>query len=237
MLKKYSLVLLLITVLISVPFTATAQAAPSKVVNLQQQFSQQKLQKSRQLIARYTCPMGLYQVGKSAKLLWKKAQQQQIQQQKLLLQQQAQLQKLAEQYEKMRLQKIAEQDQKVEQDQKSQQNQKKQQTLSSRKTEKTSAKHEKGQLLGTFKLTFYCADCDKSGTTASGATPTFSQTVAVDKTVISLGSKIYIEGYGSRIAQDTGGAIKGKRLDIYIPTKNGKCDCNTHGVKYAKVYK
>ncbi len=43
--------------------------------------------------------------------------------------------------------------------------------------------------------------------------------IAVDPSVIPLGSKVWVEGYGYAIAGDTGGAIKGKKIDLHFPTK------------------
>lgn len=50
--------------------------------------------------------------------------------------------------------------------------------------------------------------------------------VAVDPRVIPLGTKLYIEGYGEAIAGDTGGAIKGNRIDLCY---NSESQCVAFG--------
>ncbi|MFZ7944408.1 MULTISPECIES: LysM peptidoglycan-binding and 3D domain-containing protein [Bacillaceae] len=75
----------------------------------------------------------------------------------------------------------------------------------------------------TVNATAYTASCEGcSGTTATGvdlsANPD-AKVIAVDPSVIPLGSKVYVEGYGEAIAADTGGAIKGNRIDVFIPSK------------------
>lgn len=49
--------------------------------------------------------------------------------------------------------------------------------------------------------------------TASGLRPGFG-VVAVDPRFIPLGTRLYIDGYGYAVAGDTGGAIKGNRIDL-----------------------
>ena len=44
--------------------------------------------------------------------------------------------------------------------------------------------------------------------------------IAVDPRVIKLGTKVHVEGYGYAIAGDTGGAIKGNKIDVFIPSKS-----------------
>ena len=45
--------------------------------------------------------------------------------------------------------------------------------------------------------------------------------VAVDPKVIPLHSRIYIPGYGHAIAEDIGGGVKGRHIDVYMPSRGG----------------
>jgi len=56
-------------------------------------------------------------------------------------------------------------------------------------------------------------DGDGRGITASGIRARYG-VVAVDPRVIPLGTRLYIPGYGLAIAADTGGAIKGNKIDL-----------------------
>ncbi|KOS70365.1 hypothetical protein AEA09_02400 [Lysinibacillus contaminans] len=63
----------------------------------------------------------------------------------------------------------------------------------------------------------YCDGC--SGTSATGIDLRANsglKVIAVDPSVIKLGSKVWVEGYGTAIAGDTGGAIKGNKIDILV---------------------
>lgn len=57
--------------------------------------------------------------------------------------------------------------------------------------------------------------------------------VAVDPSVIPLGSKLYIEGYGYATAADTGGSIKGNRIDVFM---EDRAQCLSWGKRTVKVY-
>ena len=97
---------------------------------------------------------------------------------------------------------------------------------SSTKTESSGQKKVK---LGNFKLTLYGGDT----MTASGKRPRIKHTIAVDRRVIPLSSKVYIEGWGTYYAEDTGGAIKGKIIDIFVSSER---EANRIGIRHANVY-
>lgn len=76
----------------------------------------------------------------------------------------------------------------------------------------------------------YDAGC--TGITATGM-KAGRGVVAVDPSVIPLGSKVYVPGYGVAIAADTGGAIKGNRLDICVDSVS---EAYSWGVRNVTVY-
>lgn len=92
--------------------------------------------------------------------------------------------------------------------------------------------------LGKFKLTAYCP-CKKcngkwaGGITSTGVTAKAGRTIAVDPKKIPYGTEVTIDGYGVRIAEDCGGAIKGNRIDVFFDTHKEAMD---FGVQYAEVF-
>ncbi|MCL2393142.1 MAG: 3D domain-containing protein [Acidimicrobiaceae bacterium] len=80
--------------------------------------------------------------------------------------------------------------------------------------------------LGTFEVTCY----DLTGLTATGvqAGPGI---VAVDPGVIPLGSSVWIQGVGTVSAQDTGGAIIGNHIDLWLSPGA----CYSWGLEYRQV--
>ncbi|NRD80410.1 LysM peptidoglycan-binding domain-containing protein [Bacillus sp. BRMEA1] len=87
----------------------------------------------------------------------------------------------------------------------------------------------------TVNATAYTASCEGcSGITKIGidikSNPD-TKVIAVDPSIIPLGSKVYVEGYGEAIAGDTGGAIKGNRIDVFIPSEHDALDWGRKQVK------
>jgi len=81
----------------------------------------------------------------------------------------------------------------------------------------TNAMHLAGSAIQMI-ATAYTAGCyGCSGITATGARAGFG-IIAVDPRVIPLGTRLYIPGYGRAIAGDTGGAIRGHRVDLGMST-------------------
>lgn len=83
------------------------------------------------------------------------------------------------------------------------------------------------------KVTAYTPfDAGCNGITATG-TQAKKGVVAVDPSIVPLGSKVYVPGYGVAIAADTGGAIKGNRIDVCYETKN---EAFSWGVQNVTIY-
>jgi 3D (Asp-Asp-Asp) domain-containing protein len=100
------------------------------------------------------------------------------------------------------------------------------------KEESESTPSSSGKVSGsamTFESTAYTSYGSK---TATGTTP-HKGTVAVDPSVIPLGTKLYIEGYGYGVAEDTGGRIKGHIIDLYFSSES---DCVQWGRRNVKVH-
>lgn len=106
----------------------------------------------------------------------------------------------------------------------------------------------KKESLGEFKLTAYCScekccgkwalnrpkdDNGKDIVYGSNGTVLIAGTsIAVDPSVIPYGSKVEINGH-TYTAHDTGGAIKGNRIDVYFDSHQ---DALNFGVQYAEVF-
>lgn len=89
-----------------------------------------------------------------------------------------------------------------------------------------------GRKTVTMTATAYAAESFRHSKTATG-TRAVRGVVAVDPRVIPLGTKLYIEGYGYAVAADTGGAIKGNRIDLVMNTVR---ECRNWGRRKVKVH-
>ena len=85
----------------------------------------------------------------------------------------------------------------------------------------------------TMESTAYTGDT----ITATGTVPVRDSegisTIAVDPSIIPLGSLLYVDGYGYAIAADTGGAIQGNIIDLYL---NSYDECMNWGRQNVSVY-
>lgn len=88
--------------------------------------------------------------------------------------------------------------------------------------------------IGTFKTVAYCPCrkcCGKSdGITRTGTVATQGRTIAVDPSVIPLGSIVIIDGH-EYIAEDTG--VYGRTIDVFFNSHSAAWD---YGMKYKEVY-
>lgn len=111
-------------------------------------------------------------------------------------------------------------------------------TQSYAKSKWTTIKIEHKTYLGKFYCTHYCpcARCCGVGggkVTASGTKPTAGRTVGVNPRLIKYGTHLQVGKYKGYVAEDTGGGIGWKHLDIF---------CNSHqealnaGVQYKNVW-
>lgn len=85
---------------------------------------------------------------------------------------------------------------------------------------------------GTASVTMYtCVELGGCKRTASGIWP-YEGVVAVDPHLIPLGSVVWIDGLGSFLAADTGAAVRGSHVDVYVDDYGRARDW---GVQYLHV--
>ena len=95
------------------------------------------------------------------------------------------------------------------------------QSSSNNSSKKSSEPKSVGKVL-RMEATGYGPDCAGcSGYTATGmdVRSGTQKVVAVDPSVIPLGTRVWVEGYGEAIAADTGGAIKGNKIDLLFKSE------------------
>lgn len=105
---------------------------------------------------------------------------------------------------------------------------------------KPMANWNEGECMGTYLITGYCP-CQiccghwANGITSTGATAKAKHTIAVDPNYIPYGTYIKVEGLPGNTfkAEDCGGAIKEKHIDMYFNTHQ---EALNWGKKYLKLY-
>ncbi len=108
-------------------------------------------------------------------------------------------------------------------------------TLETADTERPKKRRKNKDSCIVFKTTAYCPCKECSGGygnhTATGKIARSNRTIAVDPDVIRYGTKVTIDGV-TYTAEDCGGAVKGRHIDIYF---NNHADVEKYGVRYKKV--
>ncbi len=87
---------------------------------------------------------------------------------------------------------------------------------------------------GTWYDPYNCGGSG-SGRTATGIKAGYG-VVAVDPKFIKLGSRLFIEGYGYAVAGDTGGAIKGNRIDLGVDSPKDVSRFNIKNWQHLQVH-
>jgi 3D (Asp-Asp-Asp) domain-containing protein len=93
----------------------------------------------------------------------------------------------------------------------------------------TTTASARGAELGVFEVSCHTG----KGVTASGRASS-RETVSVDPRVVPLGTRLVIDTVGPRVAADTGGAIRGRRLDIWEPSVAA---CTRFGRRQLRVWR
>ncbi|WP_368914741.1 3D domain-containing protein [Exiguobacterium acetylicum] len=137
----------------------------------------------------------------------------------------------AEAEKRARLQAVAKQ--KAEAEQKANANAKKRARQAAKQSQKQVKTDRSSKRTVTFETTAYTTNPENNGSrlyngralTASGYDVTNTITykgrriVAVDPSIVPLGTKVHVEGFGDAIALDTGGAIRGRIMDLLVGSK------------------
>lgn len=102
---------------------------------------------------------------------------------------------------------------------------------------KTPSRSTSGNVVKEFTVSAsaYTASCKGcSGITRTGLNLKKNpglKVIAVDPKVIKLGTKVHVEGYGYAVAGDIGSAIKGNKIDVFMPSHSNALKWGRKNVK------
>lgn len=95
---------------------------------------------------------------------------------------------------------------------------------------------DESNYIGEFEITFYCSCevcCGKSDGIMASGKKVYDGACATDWSLLTKGTRIFIEGEGVKTVEDTGSAIIGNKVDIYIESHEIALE---KGIKKSKVY-